>query len=104
MKYIKCTNKRTGKSVILPNYFSLTSDELDELRDFVIKYRVTVRTVAIIKTLRTHFITIRGVNDGDGGIVARLLHTDILSGDDRNDEYTFKRVYKLTKKAKKNEK
>lgn len=104
MRYIKCTNKRTGKSVILPNYFSTTSKELDELQDFVAKYRVTVNMVVMVKAMVTHFITIRNMNDGDGGLVVGLEHRNNLDGDNTGDEYTFKRVYKLTKKAKKNEK
>jgi len=39
MQYTKCTNKRTGKSVILP---SASSINLEEVRDFTTKYRVEV--------------------------------------------------------------
>ena len=41
MQYTKCTNKRTGKSVILPKASSIN---LEEVREFTTKYRVEVYT------------------------------------------------------------
>lgn len=45
MQYIKCTNKRTGKSVILPNVSSIN---IEEVKDFTSKYLVDVWTYSVV--------------------------------------------------------
>ena len=45
MQYTKCTNTRTGKSVILPNVSSIN---LEEVKDFTSKYLVDVWTYSVV--------------------------------------------------------
>ena len=45
MQYTKCTNKRTGKSVILPD---VSSVNIEEVKDFTSKYLVDVWTYSVV--------------------------------------------------------
>lgn len=45
MQYTKCTNTRTGKSVILPNVSSIN---IEEVKDLTSKYMVEVWTYSVV--------------------------------------------------------
>jgi len=49
MQYTKCTNKRTGKSVILPNFSTFTADDAKEATSLATKYQVYVWTYEKVK-------------------------------------------------------